>query len=156
MKWKKALSFVLSILLALLVGFLGSLATQRGLPAYMELTKPPFTPPPAVFPIVWTILYVLMGIGAAIIWNSKSPLRQSALLLYLAQLIVNGLWSFLFFGLQLYCASFVWLVTLWLLVLNMIRLFRRIDPLAGNLQIPYLLWLTLAGYLNLGICVLNR
>ena len=156
MKWKKYVPYALSILLALLVGFLGSLATQRGLPAYEQLVKPQLTPPAAVFPVAWTILYLLMGFGAAMIWRAESPLRRPALIVYAVQLLMNGLWSFFFFGLGLYCFSFAWLAALWFLVLNMIDLFRRIDSTAGNLQVPYLLWLTFAGYLNLGICILNR
>ncbi len=156
MRWKKYLPYIASILIALAIGAIGALVTSQGMPVYQQLVKPPLTPPPIVFPVVWTILYVLMGISAAMIWKSSSDFRGPALTVYTAQLLFNGLWSILFFGLHTYFFSFLWLVILWLLVAATAVLFHRIKPISGYLQIPYLLWITFAGYLNLGIWQLNR
>lgn len=156
MKWKTYLPYLVSVLIAFGVGGVGALATSRGLAAYEQLVKPALTPPALVFPIVWTILYLLMGVGAALVWRSAHSLRGPALTVYAAQLLLNGLWSILFFGLQAHLPAFLLLVLLWLLIIAMVVLFRRIEPAAGYLQLPYLLWVTFAGYLNLGIWLLNR
>jgi len=156
MKGKKYLPYLISILIVFAVSALGSLATSRGMPAYEELIKSPLTPPSFVFPIVWSILYVLMAIGAAMIWKSEDDRRGAALTLYAVQLLCNVLWSVLFFGFGAHLAAFVLLLLLWVLVFLMVVVFYRIDPRAGLLQIPYLLWLTFAAYLNLAIWLLNR
>ena len=156
MKWKKYRPFVLSILLALAVGGIGGLATQRGLPIYEQLTKPPLTPPALLFPVVWTLLYTFMGVGAALVWKTSGPLRTRALTVYAVQLMFNCLWSVLFFGFQAYLPALFWLLVLWLLIVTMVVLFYRVNPIAGVLQIPYLLWVSFAAYLNAGIWWLNR
>ena len=118
---------------------------------------PPFSPPAIVFPIVWAILYLLMGIGAArIAMAPPSDARSRSLTLYLVQLFFNFLWPFVFFNLQWYGVAFLWLIALWLLVFFMIQSFRTVDPTAAALQLPYLIWLTFAAYLNLGVWLLNR
>lgn len=115
------------------------------------------SPPPLVFPIVWGILYALMGISAArISLSESSPQRSRGLNLFVVQLIVNFFWSPIFFNAQAFGFAFIWLLLLWALVLAMILTFREIDPLAAWLQIPYLIWLTFAAYLNLGVWYLNR
>ena len=120
------------------------------------IVKPPLSPPGLVFPVVWTILYALMGIGAARIYQAPpSSNRSLGLNLFVTQLVVNFFWSPLFFNLQAYGFAFFWLLLLWALVFAMILQFRRVDPPAAKLQIPYLLWLTFAAYLNLGIWYLN-
>lgn len=156
MKWKKYLPELISVLIALAAGAIGGIATMKGLPAYEQLVKPALTPPAVVFPIVWTILYILMGISSARIWKSNAPSRRTALGLYWDQLLINILWSLAFFGLQAHFFAFLLLLLLWGLILAMILAFYKIDPLAGLLQIPYLIWVTFAGYLNLGIWLLNR
>lgn len=109
-----------------------------------------------VFPIVWTILFALMGIGIARIYRSPaSKARSRSLLLFLAQLAFNFFWSIIFFNFQNFGLAFVWLIALWLLILWMILSFRKADPVAAWLQIPYLLWVTFAAYLNLGVWMLN-
>jgi len=109
-----------------------------------------------VFPVVWSVLYVLMGISAAIIWLEKdSAERRRGLNLYVAQLIVNFFWSLIFFNAQAYGFAVLWLILLWVLVLLMILQFRKVNELAAKLQIPYLIWLTFAAYLNIGVWVLN-
>lgn len=156
MKRKRYVPYLISIGIALGAGLLGSVATYSGMPDYERLLKPPLTPPSLAFPIVWTLLYVLMGVSAALIWKSHSPRRGPALTLYAVQLLFNSLWSILFFGLQWHCFAFFWLLALCLLVAAMVVRFSRIDPVAGLLQVPYLIWILFAAYLNGGIWLLNR
>ena len=156
MKLKKYKPYILSILITLAIGLLAGIVTYRGMPAYEQLIKPPLTPPSAAFPIVWTILYILMGISAAMIWESTDRNRDNALSIYVLQLLFNAIWSVLFFGFKSYLFSFIWLVLLWFMILIMIIRFYRIKPLAGLIQIPYLLWVTFAGYLNFMVWQLNR
>lgn len=119
--------------------------------------QPPLSPPAIVFPIVWGILFALMGIGAARIYLSPpSAARSRSLLLFLVQLAFNFCWSLLFFNLQRFGLAFVWLMVLWGLILWMILSFRRTDSLAAWLQVPYFLWVTFAAYLNFGVWLLNR
>ena len=153
--WKP---YVFWILLAEAVGVLSGWLTREGTKIYAEtILKPPLSPPGWVFPVVWSILYVLMGIGAARIWLSPpSKTRSLGLNLFVAQLVVNFFWSPIFFNLQAFGLAFFWLLLLWGLVLWMILVFRRVDPLAAKLQIPYFVWLTFAAYLNLSVWYLNR
>lgn len=139
------------------VGALAGFLTRDGVELYRTaITKPPLSPPAIVFPIVWAILYALMGIGAAMIYLSEpSKQRSGSLHLYLIQLAVNFLWSIIFFNLQSYGGALIWLIALWGLILWMILSFRQVSPLAAKLQIPYLLWVTFAGYLNAGVWLLN-
>ena len=141
-----------------LVGILAAVLTRGGMEMYMEaVNKPPLTPPPILFPIVWTVLYALMGISTARIYLAEdSADRNKGLTLFIAQLIVNFFWPLFFFNLQQYGFSFVWLLILWVLVLSMIQSFFKTDKLAAWLQVPYLIWLTFAAYLNLGVLLLNR
>lgn len=122
-----------------------------------SISQPPLSPPAFLFPVVWGILYALMGIGAARIYLSpQTAARSMALNVYIVQLIVNFFWSLIFFNAQAFLFAFFWLLLLWILVLWMILLFRKIDPLSAKIQIPYLLWLSFAAYLNLGVWYLNR
>ena len=152
--WKPYLFW---IFLTEAAGALSGLLTGEGTNIYAQtITKPPLSPPGWVFPLVWTILFALMGIGAARIeQSSPSGARSLGLNLFVAQLIVNFFWSPIFFNLQAFGLAFLWLVLLWVLVFAMILVFRRVDPLAAKLQIPYLIWLTFAAYLNLGVRYLN-
>ena len=153
--WKP---YVWGILFVEAVGALSGWLSKDGMKLYTEtITQPPLSPPPIFFPIVWGILYALMGISAARIYLSPpSPARSRGFNLFVLQLVLNFFWSLIFFNAQAFPLSFFWLLLLWLLVLGMILVFRKIDPLAGWLQIPYLLWLTFAAYLNLGVWYLNR
>lgn len=143
--------------LALAVGGLASLLTRGGMEAFDAPVKPPLAPPDWVFGVVWTILYVLMGVGMAIVWEeTRGRERRNALTAWALQLAVNFLWPVFFFGLQWRLFSFFWLVLLFVLVVRMTRIFARHSRLAALLQIPYLVWLVLAGYLNLAVWFLNR
>ena len=148
---------LLSILIAESTGALSAWLTREGMKTFTNMiAQPPLSPPPLLFPIVWSILYALMGYGSAKIWMSAPSLdRTRGLVLYVSQLVFNFFWSLIFFNIQAFGFSFFWLLTLWGLVLLMTLAFRKTDPLAANLQIPYLLWLTFAVYLNLGVWYLN-
>ena len=117
---------------------------------YKDLITPPLSPPAILFPIVWTILYILMGISAYII-----EIKGKNLNIYYLQLFINAFWSILFFVFKLRLLSFIWIIILILLVIKMIKEFLKTNSLAGNLQIPYLIWLIFAAYLNLGVYILN-
>ena len=145
------------ILFAEAAGGLSGWLARDGMAVYRtELLKPPLSPPGVVFPIVWTILFALMGIGAArISLSPASPARTRGLGLFLVQLAFNFSWSLIFFNLRRFGFALLWLTALWLLILWMTLSYRRVDRLAAGLQIPYLLWVAFAGYLNLGVWMLN-
>lgn len=153
-KWRP---YVFFILLSEAVGILSGTLSRSGIAQYNMLDKPALSPPAIVFPIVWTILYALMGISAARIWNSKSSAERTiSIFLFAAQLIVNFFWSIIFFNLNAFGFAFYWLLLLWILVFLMILSFWDTDRLAACLQIPYLIWLTFAAYLNYMVWGLNR
>ena len=143
----------------LLVGTIAGLLTRGSMETFSRLNQPPLSPPGILFPIVWTILYTLMGISSYLIDTAEEPKEKNgknqALLTYRYQLIVNFLWPVFFFNFQWYLFSFLWLALLWLLVAKMILEFGAISRTAALLNVPYLLWLSFAGYLNLGIWLLN-
>ena len=140
------------------VGILSGLLSREGTQLYGEMIeKPPLSPPAILFPVVWTILYALMGIGAARVDAMPSGSgRSKALNVFVVQLVVNFFWSLIFFNAQAYGFALVWLLLLWVLIIAMILLFRPVDKLASLLQIPYLLWVTFAAYLNYGVWRLSR
>ena len=145
---------LLSILIPVLLGGLVGLITGAG-NNYKNLIQPSFAPPSFLFPIVWTILYTLMGISSYIISESNSYLSGEALTIYVIQLIVNLLWSIIFFVFNWYFLAFLWILLLIVLVILMIKRFYSISRISGLLQIPYLLWLIFAAILNLAIVILN-
>ena len=151
--WKQLL---ISIGISLGIGALAGFLTQNSMEVYSELQRPALSPPGWLFPIVWTILYLLMGISAYLIYDSHSPNKEKALTIYVWQLFFNFLWSIVFFNLQNILLAFIVLIILWLLIVAMIKSFKEINPLAAWLQIPYLLWVTFAGYLNLMLYILNQ
>lgn len=146
------------ILLSEAVGTLSGWLTREGTRYFSDaVAQPPLSPPPILFPIVWGILYFLMGISAAkVSLSPASSERSRGLNLFVLQLAVNFLWSPIFFNMRAYALALLWLLLLWILVLLMILSFQKTDALAARLQIPYLLWLTFAAYLNLGVWYLNR
>lgn len=151
-QWKK---LVPCLLFPLAVGGLAGFLTRSSMSLFDAVQKPPLSPPGWLFPVVWTILYLLMGFASYLVLVSERP-GQTAWKLYVIQLIFNFFWPIFFFNLEQYLVSFVWLLLLWLLILATILWFSRSFKLAGYLLIPYLLWVTFAGYLNLGIYFLNR
>lgn len=148
---------ILSILLSLGVGLLSGFLVGNSSEIYVNLVKPPLSPPAEVFPVVWIILYILMGISAYLIYVADAPKKEKkeALRLYKLQLAMNFLWSFIFFKFNLYFLAFIWLMLLFVAVLIMIKKFNMIDETASALMVPYALWLAFAGYLNLMIILLN-
>ncbi len=150
--------YVIGILIPLAVGGLSAFFTRNSMNLYETTVKPDLAPPAIIFPIVWTVLYILMGIGSTIVYNSSANgiEKSNALFIYRLQLAFNFFWSIIFFNMRAFLFSFIWLVVLWVLIIVMIIKFYNINKLAGLLQIPYLLWVTFAGYLNLMIYLLNK
>ena len=153
-KWTELLIFIIG---TELVGALSSLLSGNFSSFYSELNKPPFAPPGILFPIVWAILYAIMGISAYMIFFSDADTgdKKKTLTLYAVQLFVNFMWSIVFFRFEKIGAAAAVLILLIILTAIMIVTFKRIRPLAGYLNIPYLLWLLFAAYLNIGFIILN-
>ena len=151
--WKKLL---ICLAIPLAVGGLGALLSG-GMSDYGAMVKPPLSPPGWVFPIAWSILYLLMGYASYRILESDASKEEikKALFLYGIQLLANFIWPLLFFGGGWFLLSFFWLILMWVLIYLTIRAFSKIDETAGNLLIPYILWVTFAAYLNFGIYLLN-
>ena len=154
---QKPRQLLLCIALPLAVGGISAWLTQGSMDTFEALNKPPLSPPGWLFPVVWTILFVLMGAASYLVLRSAQPQQtiHRALRLYGIQLGVNFFWSIFFFNLSLYLFSFVWLILLWFLIAATTVRFYRISQTAGYLMLPYLLWVTFAGYLNWGIYQLN-
>ena len=147
---------LIALAIPLGVGVLGTLLSG-GMADYKMMVKPPLSPPGWVFPVVWTILYLLMGYSSYRIYTAgKSPaFTKKALQLYIAQLVANFIWPIVFFGVEWYLLAFLVLLVLWVLIILTMRAFSAIDETAGDLLIPYILWVTFAGYLNLAVYFLN-
>ena len=157
--WKKIKPYVISIAIALAVGGLSSLLTKNNMEVYNTINRPSLAPPMWLFPVVWSILFILMGISSAMVWVRRDENREdafSALKTYGLQLVVNFFWTIIFFNMQAYLFAFIWLLLLLALIIIMIVQFKKICPKAAYLQIPYLLWVAFAGYLTLMIYLLNR
>lgn len=149
-------SFIVNLALPLGVGFLAANATKDSVDYYKTINRPALSPPAIVFPIVWTILYTLMGISAYLITASDSPNKMFAIKIYVMQLVINFSWSIIFFNYKNFQLAYIILVILWISVAFMIPVFYTISKPAALLQIPYLLWITFAGYLNWNIIKLNK
>jgi len=159
MKWKNLLKFLFVFALCQAAGAVGSLFTVPAIPEwYDHLQKPSFSPPNWVFAPVWTTLFTLMAIAAYQVWAKglKEPAVRIALIAFLVQLALNSLWSFLFFGLRSPFHGLLEIFVLWSLILVTILQFLKVSRAAGLLLIPYLLWVSFACSLNLGIFLLNR
>lgn len=154
----KIKSYLFFIVSALLVGGLSAFFTRNNMNISDSVLMPPLSPPAILFPIVWTILFTLMGISAAMIYNTDAPypLKRSALSVYALSLIVNFSWSIIFFNLRAFGFAFFWLLLLLFLIVVTILKYYKINKIAAYLQIPYALWVTFAGYLTAGIWWLNR
>lgn len=150
-------SYLFWILIIEATGLLSGLLSMEGMGEYAQnAVKPGFSPPALVFPIVWTILYALMGIGIARIRSTSSSERKNAEILFAAQLILNLFWPLIFFNAKAYGPALMLLMALWILVFAMLLAFQKLDNPAGKLQIPYLLWLSFAVLLNEQTWLLNR
>ncbi len=153
-QWKK---LIICILIPLLVGIVSGLISGGGMAAFEEINKPPLSPPGWLFPVVWTVLYILMGIASYLVLTSGAKKRdiENAITVYGLQLFFNFFWSIIFFNFELYTFAFVWLLALWVLIIITTVRFGRVSKPAAYLMIPYILWVTFAAYLNLGIAILN-
>ncbi len=149
--------YVIALVVTLGGGVLVGWLTREGTQSYATMQQPPLAPPGWLFPVAWTILYTLMAVGIALVYNRSTGIpRQRALRIYAAQLLVNLLWPVFFFIAQAYLFSFLWLLLLLALVLWMTVVFYSVSPPAALLQLPYILWLCFAGYLNFAVFLLNK
>lgn len=156
--WKKIKPYVISIGIALTVGGLSALLTMGNMNTYEELNSPPLSPPGILFPIVWSFLYVLMGISTAIIYVKQDENFHEArcgLRAYAISLVFNFLWSIVFFNFKWFGFAFFWLLGLLFFIIKTIVCYYRVNKAAAYLQIPYAIWVAFAGYLNFGIWMLN-
>ncbi len=154
----KTKTYLWCIGLTLAAGALSAFLTMGNMDVYEEITKPPLAPPAILFPIVWTILYTLMGIslaGVIIKGRKDGKYTLPAIRTYVIQLAVNFFWSIIFFNLRAFLFSFAWLFLLWFLIIDMIFKFYKISRISAYINIPYFIWVTFAGYLNLMIYILN-
>lgn len=154
MKWKSLLT---NLAVPLAVGGLSALLTKDAMKEFASINQPPLAPPGWLFPVVWTILYIMMGLATYFLLqkNPSKEQRQMALRFYGVQLIFNFCWSLVFFNVGAYWFAFAWLIVLWGLIFITMRLFYAIEPKSAYLMIPYLCWVTFAGYLNAGVAFLN-
>jgi len=153
----KISKLTLSVGLCLGAGILGSFFTTSSIQIwYATLIKPPFSPPNWIFGPVWTTLYVLMGISLYLVWISKSRLKQKAIYIFLLQLVLNALWSVVFFGLHNPALALIEIVSLWISISITILVFQKISKPASYLLYPYLVWVSIASILNYSIWILNK
>ena len=163
MKKFNIVKFIVAILIPLLVGGVSAFITKDPMMVFYTIKKPPLAPPGIAFPIAWSILYVLMGISSYLIneldvdklSGKKVALRKNTLIIYVVQLVFNFFWSIIFFKISMYKFAFVWLVILWIMVFIFIKNAMKLNKTAAYLMIPYLLWMTFAGYLNIMISIFN-
>lgn len=149
----RLLPFIVCLAITLIPGVIVGLLTSGQNDIYETVKTPVFAPPAILFPIIWGLLYTLMGVSLYLIYQNGGTLRNYAL--FAAQFVANLIWPFLFFSFEAFWLAFLWLVLLWVMILLMIISFYRTSPLAAYMQIPYLLWVTFAGVLNLSIAILN-
>jgi benzodiazapine receptor len=155
----KIVRVICSVSACLLTGFLGSLATRSSIESwYSQLSRPSFTPPDWTFGVVWPALYVIMGISAFLIWNKglERSKVKTALGIFVVQLLLNGLWTPIFFSLHLIGLALVEIVILWVAILLTILSFWRVSRIASLLLLPYILWVSFAVFLNTSLFILNR
>lgn len=147
--------FLISILIPLSVGGLSALVTKNNMDLYSQINKPPLSPPSWLFPVVWTVLYILMGISLYLVWNGEKPNDKNLFSVFGIQLFLNFIWPIIFFNFRAYLIAFVVLIFLWAASFLMIASFYQNKKISAFLQIPYILWLTFAAYLNFSVYVLN-
>ena len=153
-KWTELLT---CLLIPLSVGAISGIISGGGIDAFDSMIKPALSPPAWLFPIVWTTLFILMGIASYLVLVSGGDRSDivRCLVFYAAQLFFNFFWSIIFFNLEWYLVAFIWLVVLWVFILITTICFYNISKTAGYLMIPYLVWVGFAGYLNFAIFLLN-
>ena len=151
-------NYIIAIVIPLAVGGLSALLTMGNMDLYSTINTPSLSPPAILFPIVWSVLYLLMGISSGMIANSPALRikKQSAFFSYGLSLFFNFFWSVIFFNFRAFLFAFIWLAVLLFLIVRTIMKYHRIKPAAAYLQIPYALWVAFAGYLNFAIWLLNK
>ena len=152
---KKKSRLIISIAVPLAIGGIAALITKDAFKDFQSLSQPPLSPPAWLFPVVWTILYILMGISCYL-YIQKGGAKDKGLYFYGASLLFNFIWPILFFSGKMYLAALIDLAILWICVFLMIGEYLKKDTKAGYLQLPYLIWSTFALYLNLAILILNK
>lgn len=150
--WKK---LIIITVITFIVGTFFSFFTMNSMDTFKEFSKP-INVPGVLFPIVWSILYLLMSISCYLIVQSNDKDKKEGIILYSIQLVINSLWTLIFFGLGAYLLSFIWIIILLIVVIIMLAKFYNINKIAMYINIPYVLWLLFAAYLNLGIYLLNK
>lgn len=156
--WQKVKVFGVGIAIPLAIGGLAAFLTRNSMDIYEQINQPFLAPPSWVFPVVWTILYVLMGVSSALIYENKDGAvedKKRAFRLYALNLAVNFLWSIIFFNMGAFFAAFLWLMLLIFVVVRMVGAFYKIKPIAAYLQIPYVIWCCFASYLTASIWLMN-
>lgn len=151
--------YAVSVAIPVAVGLFSAFITKEGMDVYTQIETPPLSPPSWIFPIVWSILYLLMGISCAMVWQrreGKAEQVREAYNSYVVSLVLNFAWSVLFFNARMFLVAFFVLLALLYYVLKTVRAYVAIRPLAGYLQLPYAFWVAFAGYLNAAIWFLNR
>jgi tryptophan-rich sensory protein len=159
MEFNGVIKFVISILASFAAGVIGSLFTFKAIPTWYDgLKKPPYTPPNWAFGPVWTILYILMGISVFLVWRNGLAINGAllAFTLFWIQLVLNALWSIIFFGTKSKGGGVTVIIVLWLLILLTMIASFRVSVWAGTLLIPYIVWVSIASYLNIGVWLLNK
>ena len=153
----QVLALIIAILIPLIIGGVSAILTAKDMSIYETMNKPALAPPSWLFPIAWTILYVLMGLASYYIFTSfaETSKKWIALAFYFAQLVLNFFWTPIFFTYSLYLIAFIVLIVMWVLILICVILFFKIKPIAGLLMCPLLLWTTFAAYLNFSYYIMS-
>lgn len=149
---------LLALAIPLATGALSAWLTSKSMMAYNSMPKPPLAPPAWLFPVAWTVLYIMMGLASYFVLIAKveKGQKQFALMLYVVQLVFNFFWSIIFFNLDMPLFAFIWLVMMFVIILVCMIKFCVIDKVAGILMIPYIVWMMFAGYLNMGSYIVRR
>lgn len=147
---------LINLVIPLGIGGISSFLTRNSMSVYANINLPSFAPPSILFPIVWIILYTLMGISSYLVSESSSPLKNNALTIYGIQLLFNFIWPLIFFNAQAYLIAFIWLILLIMTIIWFTTLFYGINKTSTYLQVPYILWSLFAACLNFGVYWLNR
>lgn len=149
-------TLIFALFIPILTGGISAALTGKAMEAYGTMSKPPLSPPAWIFPVAWTILYLMMGLASYYVMVSEEKYGKiMALVLYFVQLAMNFMWSIIFFNRGQYMVAFIWLMIMWGIVIVCSLKFYNLSRIAGFLMIPYILWLTFAAYLNLGTFIVN-
>ncbi len=157
MKRMRVGTLIIALTIPILVGMISAFLSAQGMEIYGSMNKPPLSPPAWVFSVAWTVLYLMMGLSSYFIVTADADNSEKlkAMRLYAVQLVINFVWSLIFFNLGAYLVAFIWLMGLWFVVIICAVKFHGISKMAAYLLVPYIFWLTFAAYLNMGAFILN-